>query len=504
MDLLTRLRGATGLKTIVGSAFFWAWLDALFMSAFFVNPETRGAMSEMAVVLIFGLSIPGFIIALVKPQIFTNILESKKILIAVTVFGSIGCLLFSYASIDSNEVLLVIGGLCGAIFMAVYQVAWGGAYCYEGSRSAMVYVAGGFACAVIIDTPLLFMIPQASAFFSASLPIISGIFLILIDPAKRNYQSTQKQEAPTLPKASYRRRYLGVSGVLLCGVILVMISFGYMQHLISFSSLGDDSTPGGTFIQMIRGLSAILMFLVLIFTPRHSSIVYRIGLLAMIAGFMMMPFLFGSNLSWVSGALLISGYTAFDLLVWVVFSQIAYTQSRSPLKTIVVLRLVAVVCYVIGTGIATLLFGDAGLFHQFASAETTLVGYLVVIAAMLIFGSEDIWVLFRGPQALVGTIADEESVQLKNLDTWLDEAGLTAREKDIATFLARGRTRSWIAGQLNISENTVGTHIRHIYQKTGVHNREEFIDMIASPLLSADSQLSPKSGDKPSSLTEAD
>jgi DNA-binding CsgD family transcriptional regulator len=31
---------------------------------------------------------------------------------------------------------------------------------------------------------------------------------------------------------------------------------------------------------------------------------------------------------------------------------------------------------------------------------------------------------------------------------------------------------------LGISENTVGTHMRHIYQKMGVHNRQDFIDVV--------------------------
>ena len=34
MKLLERMRGTDGIKIIVGSAFFWAWLDAMFMSMF--------------------------------------------------------------------------------------------------------------------------------------------------------------------------------------------------------------------------------------------------------------------------------------------------------------------------------------------------------------------------------------------------------------------------------------------------------------------------------------
>ena len=56
-------------------------------------------------------------------------------------------------------------------------------------------------------------------------------------------------------------------------------------------------------------------------------------------------------------------------------------------------------------------------------------------------------------------------------------------------LLAYGRTQPWIAERLSISENTVGTHVRHIYQKAGVHGRQEFIDFVFSP----DQSMSPES-----------
>ena len=43
--------------------------------------------------------------------------------------------------------------------------------------------------------------------------------------------------------------------------------------------------------------------------------------------------------------------------------------------------------------------------------------------------------------------------------------------------LLEGRTISRIQETLFISAGTVSTHIRHIYQKTGVDNRQELIDL---------------------------
>lgn len=55
--------------------------------------------------------------------------------------------------------------------------------------------------------------------------------------------------------------------------------------------------------------------------------------------------------------------------------------------------------------------------------------------------------------------------------------GLTGREKEILGHLACGRTNTRIAEDLFISPSTVRGHIRHIYTKLDVHDRQELIDL---------------------------
>src|SRR5438046_1663906 len=50
-------------------------------------------------------------------------------------------------------------------------------------------------------------------------------------------------------------------------------------------------------------------------------------------------------------------------------------------------------------------------------------------------------------------------------------AGLTAREVEILTLLARGLLNKQIAQRLQIAPKTVGNHIEHIYAKIGVSTR---------------------------------
>jgi DNA-binding NarL/FixJ family response regulator len=50
-------------------------------------------------------------------------------------------------------------------------------------------------------------------------------------------------------------------------------------------------------------------------------------------------------------------------------------------------------------------------------------------------------------------------------------AGLTVREVQVLSLLARGVSNRNVAKSLSISEKTVGNHVEHIYTKIGVSTR---------------------------------
>lgn len=69
-----------------------------------------------------------------------------------------------------------------------------------------------------------------------------------------------------------------------------------------------------------------------------------------------------------------------------------------------------------------------------------------------------------------------------SLDERCDEVArsfsLTAREREILGYLARGHTGVYIADELLISPNTARTHIHNIYRKLGVTGREDVLRLV--------------------------
>lgn len=76
----------------------------------------------------------------------------------------------------------------------------------------------------------------------------------------------------------------------------------------------------------------------------------------------------------------------------------------------------------------------------------------------------------------------EMSVRRNSLEQTLLGKGLTPRETEVALLLFEGRSLPFIEGELNISHGTANTHLRHIYGKLNVHNRQEFLSVLAELL----------------------
>ena len=111
-------------------------------------------------------------------------------------------------------------------------------------------------------------------------------------------------------------------------------------------------------------------------------------------------------------------------------------------------------------------FGLQWLEFQFVVRTHATETYLVLIA--LAFMGLGIWVgarLFRRPPAT----PFEPNTRVR------ETLGVSDRELEVLTLLAQGRSNKEIAKQLDVSPNTVKTHVANLFEKLEAKRRTEAI-----------------------------
>ena len=63
-------------------------------------------------------------------------------------------------------------------------------------------------------------------------------------------------------------------------------------------------------------------------------------------------------------------------------------------------------------------------------------------------------------------------------ETLGSRGGLTKREVEVMQMLAQGLTRPHICRELGISDGTARAHAFHVYQKLGVHKKDDLLELV--------------------------
>ncbi len=85
---------------------------------------------------------------------------------------------------------------------------------------------------------------------------------------------------------------------------------------------------------------------------------------------------------------------------------------------------------------------------------------------------------FGRSHAVSIAFADPERVPEADADLLARLYGFTAREATVAALLVQGRSPSEAAAEVTMTENTVRTHIRHVFDKTGVDRLADLVRLL--------------------------
>ncbi len=188
--------------------------------------------------------------------------------------------------------------------------------------------------------------------------------------------------------------------------------------------------------------------------------------------FLLAPIVYGIGLA--GDVITLTCHYLFQMLVWLIF-----------VRTDVEYRVPAWTTFAPGMGMANLgsLAGTflGSLVRSFTTLEPRLVSLLALVSASLVMVS--LMFLFDEQTLVQLTNTDDERPAApRRFGMRLEEVaqtyGLSRREAEVMTLIAKGRTAQRVQEELGISQGTVNTHLAHIYKKLDIHDRQELLDIL--------------------------
>ncbi|WP_139650829.1 response regulator transcription factor [Raoultibacter phocaeensis] len=457
--------------TMIGFGLYWSWVDcALFMPILY-EPIAQGAV-QLSVLHLTVMAVAVAVSALASLAKKNVPLLSKRTIVLFSLlcfFGS-GCIVL--ASVHYSEFAIAMAALTCGLGMGIGALSWGyliSSYRVEG---ASICIPGTFVAAVLFGFVVTLMIPAAARMIVVLLPIASGLLLVLtlrIGKSERIAAFDAEDE-----KAENDSESVAILGEVPLRFLVILFlfcaAFGIMQYLLVLPHDGADSIVGSNIA--VRGLISLVVLVGFGIFSWKPDISYRIGLLLITAGFLAAPFT--KSISF-SSVVVMAGYTCFDMMGWIVVAALVARHCMDATRIIAIARVAALGGVLVGGVVGSLLVPWAWSDDANMAITMTAVAYLLVAAAVLLLygGSSSVWGLMKKESVTIDVVQQATDESVRSLAA---RYRLTPRETELLGLFVSGRSIPWIATKLGVSEGTIRSHTRHIYEKTNVHSRQELID----------------------------
>jgi len=362
-----------------------------------------------------------------------------------------------------NPFLVLLGTVFNSVGSTLILLAYGFAFSFRKPAQLVVEVPFAIVQAALVLLIAIALPSNLLVLTAAFLPVISGIILFSNSfpwsPAQRKGQVFPLHIGP------FARRF----GVC---VMLAGISDGLIRAVF----LSNPTAPLEGYWMLNPCLwSCVLMAVIIYLSTFFSSdtslrFTYRSIAFIMAAIFMLLPVL--TQIPLLSDIMALTAYQTFAAFVWILLATISYN-----------LRLSATMVFGLGLGFVYgghLLGAVASeLIKHFEPLSTQDVALIVFIAVLCILLS---YMFIFSENSLSKLVRYEDNVGRRPFSELCDgiasHYGLTPRETEIMMLFAKGHTITRIQEELFISRGTAATHLRHLYQKLAVHDKQEFLALI--------------------------
>ena len=384
--------------------------------------------------------------------------------------GFIGTSLVAYGSVTGIEALFLVGlffaGVCGGHF----EASWGLYFVHMGKDALCCNVLFSILLCSSIALLVSLLVPTRF-FFIVAYALLVGM-AILDRRCKISMDEETVGSSSEAHRSSLKRIFLPI--------LAASTLYALVQSGATILEVGTTAVPENFTARSIARFSAAFALLAYLMVKRSikSLELSKVVLLLTVVGL----FLILSNSESTNRSahfILVFGNELFETLVWIlVIESVSMfgVSARTAFGSIVAARNAA---FLAGSILAAIVSANCSPDNTVWTAFVLALLLLLVVALFRLLSEKPL-------QSLV--VAEEEHLETQQansrprdndgLATLARNSGFTARETDVFLLLARGKNRSSIADELAISQNTVHSHILHVYQKLGVHDQQELIKLV--------------------------
>lgn len=455
----------------LGLGLYRAWIEIVYVGTWIEFPSLSVAGQD-----VFDLAMVGvLLVCAALHRVVTPLFRKKGLLWTAAALTGAGTLV-NFATIVwpglASAVSFATAIACGA-GVALLILIWSELYsCLSPYRVVAYYSASILACAVVVFVCRGFVLPYAAG-ASALLPIVS------LACALKGFSSLPDDELP--------RKRVAVVGFPWKPVALMSIyAFAYGLRENDLTAVMGPMSSAGVVLA-----SSIVLVGIVFFRERFDlDVMHRVALPAMVCSLVLVPasgFL-GSTFANVCASL---SYTAFSILIMSILCNLSRRYGFSAIMLFGLERGVRAIFSLLGRTTEAAL-GEAGQTLAASDmAVTGIVAVLVIVCAVM---------LWREPAGSARWELPLIEVDASEADATRDREGasevrridrlsaacslvrkayqLTPREEDVLFLLVQGKSISEVADDLVIAKGTAKVHVRHIYEKLGVHARSELVDIV--------------------------
>lgn len=476
---------------LCGQAFLFAWRMGLFFSpvvvSFAPHPAQYLIIGRVAFLIAFASALMGvFLLARHRSRALSDR--------ALTIWGSLlaagGSALVIASSFANGPffALSIAGFAVAGIGDAFITLACAKLYSTLSVRLSMRVVPVAMAVAAIIYAVVANNASVVAVGILVALSLACGVVLLGELGGERHFETAEK---PTISQIDERASGSFTKWKISSYTSVLWLSFGVMWPLAAVRMFEDGSLflP---FSLSVAALIAIVSFAVAAFTyllKIPTVKIFWIFVPLMFAGITVVA-VADSNIQVLAFAMIFAAHNIAEIQLITHFSAICRRRGYSTKMLFGCGFSILSVGELLG-----ILIGAAMIPVQSALLTMALLVCANAIVIVVIFSIVRVNATFQRAELkaalskhaleslLVENGGSASGNQAANRDTdaivkmWADRYGLSAREREIANLVLLGRNVPAIAELLVISQSTVQTHVKHIYEKTGVHSRQELVDL---------------------------